>query len=461
MSKQPGFPLILGASNLRSLEHERPLVFTRGEGVFIWDEHGRKYLEAASCFYCAALGLSEPEIALAASAQMRQLTFSISAGHRTTPPTIALAERLAALAPFANAHVAFANSGSEANDALIKFVRYANVASGQPTRRKVICRSGSYHGCTTVAASLGSSKSLRLAFGLSTDDIIDVSQPDYSRAPPGESEAAFVDRLGRELEEVIERAGPGSIAAFVAEPVSFSAGFVIPPSAYFPRVTEILQRHGIRFFGDEIVTGFYRLGPRMGWEALGLQYQAFTLGKALTAAFVPMGAVVLDEDLFEGLAAGSPQGLFGHVSTYAGHPVCAAVALRVLELFEERRIADHVATVSPAFKTSLERLGSHPLVRNVRCLGLGAGVYLQVPPELPKSASAVLGSAVQAQALANGLIVRVNADVVIIAPPLIISLGEIADLVQRLHAALDGAAELLRRPEAVRWDPTVVHPNSV
>ncbi len=390
---------------------------------------------------------------------MRTLPFSISAGRRTTSQAVALAERLAALAPFPNARVAFANSGSEANDALIKFVRFANVAAGQPLRRRIICRSGSYHGCTSLTAGLGSSAAVRRAFALPGSDVVDVSQPDFSKANEGEDEVSFTERLGVELEHAIQEAGPESVAAFLAEPVSFSAGFVIPPAGYFPRVVEILRRHGIRFFGDEVVTGFYRLGPPMGWQEFGLRYSAFTLGKALTAAFIPMGAIVLDEELFEAMMAGNRHGVFGHVSTYAGHPVCAAVALRVLDLMEQRRIGAHVAMVSPAFQSSLETLGTHSLVRSVRCLGLAAGVYLQPPPDAPTGAIPVLGSAVQAQALANGLIVRINADAIIIAPPLVITVAEISDLTARLRAALDGAEQLLKRPEAITLDPTVVHPS--
>jgi 4-aminobutyrate--pyruvate transaminase len=459
MNKRAGFPLILGASNLPALDRERPLVFTRGRGIFLWDEHGREYLEAASSFYCAAFGFDEPELVQAAADQMRTLPFAISAAHRTTSITIALAERLAALAPFPNATVAFANSGSEANDALLKFARFANVARGRPDRRKIICRSGSYHGSTTLTASLGSSAALRRAFALPVEDVIHVSQPDISQLLPGEDEARFVDRLARELEEAIETAGAENIAGFLAEPVSFSAGLAIPPKDYFPRVCATLVKHGIPFFGDEVVTGFYRLGPMMGWQALSLRYQALTLGKALTAAFLPMGAILLDEELTEAMKVGNARGVFGHVSTYAGHPVCAAVANRVLDLLEQRCIGAHVAEMAPVLRASLEELRAHALVRGVRCIGLAAAIDLQVPPGEPTPDVAILASAVQAQAFAHGLIVRLNADVIIVAPPLIITRSEIAELTARLRRALDGAMELLKHPESIRLDPNVVHPN--
>jgi 4-aminobutyrate--pyruvate transaminase len=457
--KTSDFRLILGASNLARLRNERPLVFVRGKGIFLWDEAGREYLEASSSFYCAALGFSDSEISDAAVEQLRRLPFSISAGHRTTDVTVELSERLAAFAPFPNARIAFANSGSEANDALIKFVRFANVARGESKRRKIICRAGSYHGCTTLLAGLGSSRELQQAFGLVADDIITVSQPDLRNALPGESTTEFLARIVAELEEAIVQAGPETIAAFIAEPVSFSAGFVIPPLGYFQSIAQVLRRYRIRLLADEIVTGFYRLGTPMGWQVLDVPCDGLTVGKALTAAFAPMGALLIDESLYDELCTGTAQGLFGHVSTYAGHPLCAAVALRVLQTLERRGIDRHVAAIQPRFRQMLESLRTHVLVSNTRALGLAGAVALKIPDTKASLAMWQIASAVQACALARGLLVRLNGDVVILAPPLIIDDAEIVELGSRLRSALDGARSLLETPERIVMDPTVTHPN--
>src|SRR5581483_7375033 len=213
--------LVLGFSDLNRLRRERPMVLTGGRGVFVFDEHGRDYIEAVSSFYCVALGYNDAELVEAATRQLRTLPMYPSAVHRTVPVVMELAEKLKAISPIPNTHVAFATTGSEANDSLIKFLWYGNVHAGEPRRRKIISRRGSYHGGTALLTGLGGNEALVRSFGIPTDDFVYVGQPDWpAAAQPDETEQEYTVRLARELDAAIQAAGPETMGAMIAEPVS-------------------------------------------------------------------------------------------------------------------------------------------------------------------------------------------------------------------------------------------------
>ena len=263
----PDNATLIGFTNLRLARTTRPMVIEKGRGIFLIDENGREYIEGTSSFYSAALGFSDPELVEAAIRQMRQLPAYASGLYRTVPAALALGEKLASMVPLANARVAFASTGSEANDFLIKFMRFRNGHLGQPQRVKVIARTGSYHGATMATAPLGGFPGTARAFNVPMHDVITVSQPDYvNGALPGEDEAAFTARMLAEIEQAIERAGSETVGAMILEPVSFSAGCVVPPTGYLTGLRILLERHAILLFDDEVITGFCRTGSMFAAE---------------------------------------------------------------------------------------------------------------------------------------------------------------------------------------------------
>ncbi len=433
--------LLMGFTNLAEGRQRQPLVITRGEGVFVFDEEGKDYIEGVSSFYCTALGFSEEALIEAAVKQMREMPFYVSAMHRVLPVVEQLAEKLCALVPMANAKVAFAVSGSEANDALVKFLWFHNNAVGQPKRKKVISRLGSYHGATIATASLTGWAKYHAGFDLPIAGFLHTQQPDYyNLAEAGESEEEFASRVVAELKDLIENEGPETIGAFLAEPVSVSAGLAVPPKTYWQKLTALLRDYEIKFFDDEVVTGFCRTGEMFGFETFGLEPECVTMAKGLSSAYQPISAVVMSEYFYEGLEKGSDQvGMFSHAGTYHGHPVAAAVALRVLELIEERDILGYVQGIIPHFHKAIGKFADHALVGEVRTLGLAGAVELVLDKETrgrgePEGALAKhFGDHCQA----NGLFVRPIGGAAVLAPPLIITEGEIDELFRRFGLALD------------------------
>jgi 4-aminobutyrate---pyruvate transaminase len=336
---------VLGVSNLRAIRESNPLTICRGDGAYIFDEYGKDYLDASSSFYCAGLGYGcQQEILDAIAEQIGKLSFCVSASSRTTDTTIEFAERLSGLVPIDNARILFGCSGSEANDFLIKILRYREILKGETNRRKIISRRGGYHGGTIATAALGGDPDLHESFGLDTADHLYVSQPDYFNSGlPGETEAQYVSRLADELIRTIEDTGPEKISAFFIEPVNFSSGFLPPPTGYMSRMSEITRRYGISLIADEIVTGFGRTGALFGSDTVGLVPDCLTLGKAMGGAYFPMSAAVIDGDLYDWLERGSDvHGAFGHASTFSGHPIGAAIGLKILEIFEKQNLLAHI-----------------------------------------------------------------------------------------------------------------------
>ncbi|CAN7475810.1 aminotransferase class III-fold pyridoxal phosphate-dependent enzyme [Bosea sp. LjRoot9] len=435
--------LMLGFSDLKRLRSERPLVLTGGRGIRVFDERGRDYIEAVSSFYCVALGYSDEELIEAAIAQMRALPIYPSAIDRTVPAVMELAEKLAALSPMPQTHVTFATTGSEANDHLIKFIWYANGFSGEPRRRKIISRWSSYHGSTIQLTALGGGSDLHRSFAVPTDECLYVSHPNWpGGAEPGESEAAYGDRLAAELRSVIEQAGPETVAAFFAEPVSVSAGMYVPPVGYFTKMKAVLDAYGILLVADEVVTGFGRTGQFWGTQTLDIKPDCMTSSKALSSAYQPISAILMSGDFYDRLERGSTEkGWFAHGGTYHAHPVAAAVALKTIEIYERRNLVAHVRAIMPAWARGLAALKDHPLVAETRCFGLLGAVQLKQPGDgetVPASLRiGGLPAQVYQAGLEAGIIVRPLANCLVLSPPLIITVAEIDELFERLTRALD------------------------
>ncbi|SDR63940.1 4-aminobutyrate---pyruvate transaminase [Rhizobiales bacterium GAS113] len=436
--------VLLGFSDLKRLKSERPLVFDRGKGIFVFDESGKDYIEAVSCFYCAALGFSDEQLVEAAIRQLKSLPMYPSAIHRTVPAVMELTERLAAIAPVKNPRIYFATTGSEANDYLIKFMWYGNGFAGEPQRRKMISRRTSYHGSTIATAALGGGSELHESFGIPMGLSVQVSHPSWPNAAlPGEDEEAFTNRLAAELEQTILDAGPETIGAMIAEPVSVSSGMFPPPASYFAKITPVLHKYGIQLFVDEVVTGFGRSGRMWASEAMELEADCVTCAKGISGAYMPIAGIIMGEEFNRRLDLGNDaKGWFAHGGTHHAHAVSAAVAVEVLNVFERRDILGHVQRMIPHWNRMLDGFLDHPLVAANRKFGLMGALEVAMPGE-PRTGSAAslkvggLSKSIFEAGLEAGIIVRPLAGCFVMAPPLIITQSEIEELGRRLRSALD------------------------
>ena len=434
-------------TNLSVHEQVGPTVMVRGEGIYTWDDQGKRYLDAMSGMWSAALGYSEERLAQAALRQMQALPYHQNFAHRSTEPAIQLAERLIQLAPVPMSKVLFACSGSEANDTAIKLAWYYWSAVGQPQRRKIIARNRAYHGTTIASASLTGLPHLHQDFGLPLPGFLHVTCPHYYREGlPGESEEAFSTPLAAELESLIEREGADTIAAFFAEPLMGTGGVITPPAGYFEKIHTVLKRHGILLVADEVICGFGRTGNWWGSQTFGLQPDMLTCAKALSASYLPISALMISEGIYQAMRSQSEKiGVFGHGFTYGGHPVPAAVALECLNIYEERRLPEHAARVGARLGAGLRRLAEHPLVGEVRGEGLMWGVEL-VADKASKAAFPrewKVGLAASQQTEANGVTARALNDSVVFAPPLIISEGEVDLVLEAFTKGLDATLDKL------------------
>ena len=436
-------------TQLRQLEKDGPLVIVRGDGVHVIDEQGNRYIEGMAGLWCASLGFSESRLVAAAQRQMQVLPYYHSFSGKVPGPVTELVEKLIAIAPVPMGRVLFANSGSEANDTAFKLVRYYNNARDRPNKKKIIARQKGYHGVTMAAASLSGLPSMHQHFDLPLPGVLRVSAPHYYLgAVKGESEAQFVERLGKELEDLIAAEGADTIAAFIAEPVQGAGGVIIAPTGYFERIQAILKKNEILFIADEVITGFGRLGQAFGTQVFNLQPDMITVAKMLTAAYVPMSALYVTDPIYQVVAdASASVGTFGHGYTYSGHPLACAVALETLRIYEADNVVGHVREVAPRLQRGLRRFAGHALVGEVRGMGLIGALELAQDKgaHKPFAPEQGVGAYFVRRAQAHGLITRaLGGDIIAFSPPLIISEAEIDGLLERTERALDDTLAWVR-----------------
>ena len=437
-------------TNLEQHKIVGPTVIAKGEGVYVYDDSGKRYLEGMAGLWSTSLGFSEKRLVEAAVRQMEKLpTYHIFNG-RSTEPTIELAEALLKIVPKGLGKVLFANSGSEANDQAAKIVWYYNNAIGRPRKKKIIGRVRAYHGITVFAGSMTGLQPNHTDFDLPVGGVLRTDCPShYLYGLPGESEPAFVDRLVGNLEQLIIREGPDTIAAFIAEPVNGAGGVIVPPRDYFPRVQEVLRRYDILFIADEVICGFGRTGKMFGCETFGIEPDIMTVAKALSSAYLPISATIISDEIADAISRHSGKlGNFAHGFTYAGHPVSAAVAVETLKIYAERDIVAEVGKVGPYLQAKLQGLADHPLVGEARGVGLIGAVHIVADKakRTPLPPAAGIGALIQQRAMDRGVVLRAAPDAIFICPPLIITKPQIDELVAALSAALDdGYQEALRR----------------
>ncbi len=429
-----------GFTDLPNVAERGTVVVSRGDGPYIVDVHGRRYLDANSGLWNMVAGFDEPRLADAAAAQYRRLPGYHSLFGRMSDQTVMLSEKLIEVSPFKGGRVFYTNSGSEANDTLVKMLWFLAGAEGVPQRRKILTRKGGYHG-VTVAASSMTGKPYNELFGLPLPGFVHLTCPHYWReGRPGETEGEFTARLAAELEEVIAREGADTFAAFVAEPVMGAGGVIPPAEGYFQAVVPILRKHGIPIVSDEVICGFGRTGEVWGCQTYGFTPDAIISSKALTAGYFPMGAVILGPDLADRLQkAAEAAEEFPHGFTASGHPVGCAVALEAIELILQGGLLDNVRRLTPRFEAGLARLAEKPNIGEWRGRGLmGAleavsdkAAKAPFPPELGVSERIANACADE------GLICRPIGQAIVLCPPFILTDAQMDEMFEKLETALD------------------------
>ncbi|MEE4144390.1 MAG: aminotransferase [Halieaceae bacterium] len=431
--------VIYPTTNLMATEQ---LLIDRGEGVYIYDKDGKQYLEGMAGLWCTGLGYGNRELIDAISEQLAKLSFTHMFGGKTHQPGMDLADKLAGMVPVKDAKVFFGNSGSDANDTHIKLLRYYFDVIGKPEKHKIITRERAYHGVTVAAGALTSLPANLAHFDAPLDalGILRTDHPHYYRGAQGdETEAAFVERITGNLEQLILREGPGTIAAFIAEPITGASGVIVPPAGYYEKVQAILDKYDILFWADEVITGFGRTGKLFGCETVNIrQPDQMTFAKQLSSAYYPISAAVIRGDIYEAMRQPSADvGVFGHGYTYSGHPVACAAALKTLEIYERDGLYAHAAEMGQYLQERLAPLREHERVGEVRGAGLIAALEL-VEDKAGKAPATELAKRVTQRCQDNGLIVRnVAGCAVALCPPLVITRAQVDEILDKLTRSLD------------------------
>jgi 4-aminobutyrate---pyruvate transaminase len=435
-------------TNLKAHETEGPLVITEGDGVFVRGEDGKAYLEELSGLWCVSLGFSERRLTEAAYRQMLKLPFYHTFAHKATDIGIELAEKLLSIAPAPMTKVFFVNSGSEANDTAVKLVWYYNNAIGRPRKKTIISRARAYHGVTVATASLTGLANNHRDFDLPIDKILHVECPHFYRfGHAGETEEAFAGRMADSLEQRILTEGPDTVAAFIAEPIMGAGGVLLPPATYWEKIQAVLRKYDVMLIADEVICGFGRTGEMWGTGIYGLKPDMITCAKALSSGYLPIGAVMASEAIYEALVKQSEQiGVFSHGFTYSGHPVTSAVALETLKIYEDDGILSHVRRMAPRMQAGLRRFADHALVGEVRGIGLIGAIELvrDKATKAPFDPADAVGPFLMKRAHQHGVILRALGDSIAFCPPLIINEAEIDLMLGRFALALDDTFAMVR-----------------
>ncbi|MEY8246916.1 MAG: aminotransferase [Bermanella sp.] len=427
-----------------NFKHTETLTIERGAGAYVFDNEGKRYIEAMAGLWCTALGYGNEELIEVATQQMRKLSYSHMFGGKTHQVGMDLAEKLAAMLPIKDAKIFFGSSGSDANDSQIKMLRYYFNAIGKPEKFKIIARERSYHGVTVAAAALTGLPINQHHFDLPVTalGILRTDAPHYYRGQQNaESEAQFVERIVANLETLILKEGANTIAAFIAEPITGASGVIVPPAGYYQKVQALLNKHDILFWADEVITGFGRTGNDFGCTTMGINSpDMMTLAKQLSSAYLPISAAAIRGDMYQAMIEPSASlGVFGHGYTYSGHPLACAVALKTLEIYQRDNIFAKAAQTGAYLQAQLAKFKDHPLVGEVRGAGMIGAIELVANKASgqPFVGAAVAGFITQA-CQDHGLIVRVVAGAsVAFCPPLIVDNAQIDEIIGKFSKALD------------------------
>ncbi|MFI4895327.1 MAG: aspartate aminotransferase family protein [Steroidobacterales bacterium] len=426
--------------------HEQigPIVIERGQGIYVYDTAGNEYIEAMAGLWSVAVGFSEPRLVQAAAAQMAKLPYYHIFGHKSHEPAIRLAEKLVSMTPAQLTRVFFTNSGSEANDTVVKLVWYYNNALGRAKKKKFLARDKAYHGITVASGSLTGLPNNHRDFDLPAIPVRHLTCPHFYReGRAAETEAQFTARLLAEAEAIILEEGPETVAAFIGEPLMGAGGVMPPPRGYWPGIEALCRKYEILLVSDEVINGFGRVGSPFGALHYGFKPDLMVVSKQLTSSYVPLAAVLFSEPLYSVIADNSAKiGTFGHGFTTSGHPLAMAVALENLKIIEERDLMGQAARVGAFMQQELAKLAAHPLVGEVRGSGLIAGVELVADKAMRRPFNPQLKVGARAFGIGHrhGLIIRAIGDTIALCPPMIITEAQIQEVITRLKKTLDDTA---------------------
>jgi putrescine aminotransferase len=420
-------------------------VIVRGEGCYIWDSEGNRILDGMAGLWTTQVGHGRARLAEAAARQMRALEFYNAFFQCATPPTIELAARLAAILPAGMERVFFVSSGSEANDTVIKTVWYYWNLMGRPAKKHFISRTLGYHGVGLGSASLTGMRFMHEIFDLPLERFHHIGNPYPWVEGWGRDPAAFGIEAAGWLEAKILELGAENVAAFIGEPVQGAGGVIIPPASYWPEIQRICRKHDVLLIADEVICGFGRTGNWWGSTTFGIEPDVITMAKGLSSGYQPIAAVALGQRIGDAVFAGEKE--YAHGVTYAGHPVCAAVALENLSILEEEDLVTRAAgPIGSAFAERLGRLRDHPLVGEVRSCGLLASIELCRDKErhLLFEPAGKVGLIARELSVKNGLVMRAIRDGLVLSPPLIVSEAQIDEIVTIARRTLDELHAVLR-----------------
>ena len=418
-------------------------IITRAKGVTLTDSEGNEILDAMAGLWCVNIGYGRDELADAAARQMKELPYYNTFFQTTHVPAIALADKLAELAPYDLNHVFYAGSGSEANDTNIRMVRTYWEQKGKPEKKVFISRKNAYHGSSVGSASLGGMSGMHAQGGLPIPDVHHINQPNWWSEGGDMTPEEFGLARARELEEAILELGEDRVAAFIGEPVQGAGGVIVPPDSYWPEIQRICDKYGILLIADEVICGFGRTGQWFASESYGIRPHIMTIAKGLSSGYAPIGgSLVCDE-----VARVMNDCEFAHGYTYSGHPVSCAVALENIRILQEEGIVDRAGSeIAPYLRQKWEGLADHPLVGEARIAGLMGSIAL-TPDKASRAAFAAdpgtAGLICREECFANNLVMRHVGDRMVISPPLVITKPEIDTLIDRATAALDAAHKRL------------------
>lgn len=428
-------------TNARAHEQRGPTIIDHGKGIYVYDDQGKEYIEALAGLWSVAVGYGEERLVTAAAEQMRKLSYYHSFSHKAHNPAIDLADKLAKITPKGLNRVFFANSGSEANDTVVKLVWYYNNAVGRPQKKKIIARQRAYHGITVASGSLTGLSWNHRDFDLPIPNILHTACPHHYRyAWEGESEEEFASRLAGQLEQMILNEGPETVAAFIGEPIMGAGGVLVPPATYWKKIQAVCRKYDVLVIADEVITGFGRTGKMFACELFGISPDIIVLSKQITSSYLPLSAIVMSEAIYDGVADNSAKiGVLGHGFTASGHPVATAVGLENLKIIDEKKLVANAAEVGKLLQSRLRGLESHPLVGEVRGVGLIAALEFVADKKTKRHLDphGKAGAYFFERGHHHGIIVRNVQDSVAICPPLVITAAEVEELVKRIELTLD------------------------
>ena len=419
-------------------------IITRADGVYLTDSEGNHILDGMAGLWCVNIGYGRGELADVAARQMRELPFYNTFFMTSHAPVIALAAKIAELAPAHLNHVFFAGSGSEANDTNIRLVRTYWAQKGKPTKSIIISRKNAYHGSSVGSGSLGGMTPMHEQGGLPIPDIHHINQPNWWTEGGTSTPEEFGLQRAQELEQAILEMGEDRVAAFIAEPIQGAGGVIVPPSTYWPEIQRICDKYEILLIADEVICGFGRTGEWFGSTTVGIKPDIMTIAKGLSSGYQPIGGSIVSDEVAEVMNACE----FNHGYTYSGHPVASAVALENLRIMEDENILDHVRNVAaPALAEMWHGLGDHPMVGETKIVGMMASLALTPDKDSRAKFAADAGTAgfmTRERSFANNLIMRHVYDRMVISPPLVITPEEITEMGKRARTALDESHALMK-----------------